>query len=329
MANDSKHYRLETLTEGVYAAIAKEGGAAISNAGIVDLGDATLIIDTFLTPTAAEDLRRDAERLTGRAPRWVVLTHYHNDHIWGAQMFRPEAQIVGTVKTRELIETAGKEEYDDYRAIAEEKLRDALAQQAAATSNTQRTAAEMWVGYFGGLVQDFPRLQITLPTMLFENRLLLRGSRRRAELIAFEGAHTGSDAVVWLPDDGILFMSDLLFAGYHPYLGDGSPDLWLEVLRSILDGTSALAKATRFVPGHGPVGTKDDVQLLIDYIQDCEQIARRLGDAEGRDVSDEPVPPKYASWGLSRFFPANINFLMKRTLQADEDTGKASNSFRP
>ncbi len=310
MSDDSKHYRLETLADGVYAAIAKDGGSAISNAGIVDLGDATLIIDTFLTPTAAEDLRRDAERLTGRAPRWVVLTHYHNDHIWGAQAFRPEAQTVSTVKTRALIETAGKEEYDDYRAIAEEKLRDALAQQAAATSHTQRMAAEMWVGYFGGLVHDFPRLEVTLPTMLFENRLLLRGSKRRAELVAFEGAHTGSDVVVYLPDDGIVFMSDLLFAGFHPYLGDGNPDRWLEVLHSILDGSAEIANARVFVPGHGPAATRDDVQLLIDYIQDCKQIARRLGDAEGRDVSDEPVPPKYASWGLSRFFPANLNFLM-------------------
>lgn len=310
-ANDSPHYTLEKLTDGVYAAIARDGGSAISNAGIVDLGDATLVIDTFLTPTAAEDLRRDAEQLTGRSPSRVVLTHYHNDHIWGAQIFLPEAQIVSTFETRRLIETAGKEEYDDYRAIAGDKSRDWQAQRDAATDEAQRSAAEMWVGYYGGLVRDFPRLQVILPTMLFESRMMLRGSRRRAELIEFKGAHTGSDTVVYLPDDGIAFMSDLLFAGYHPYLGDGNPERWLAVLRSVLDGSAGMADATRFVPGHGRVASKDDVQKLIDYIIDCIEIARRLGETEGRDVSDEPVPPKYADWGLARFFPANINFLMK------------------
>ncbi len=333
-ANESKHYRLETLTDGVYAAIAKPGGAAVGGAGIVDMGDSTLVIDTFLTPSAAEDLRRDAERLTGRAPSRVVNTHYHNDHIWGNQVFVPEAQIISTAQTRALIETAGKEEYDDYRAIADEKLKDALAQRDAAKTDEQRTAAETWVGYFGGLSRDFPRLQVTLPTMLFENLMVLHGSKRNVELIEFRGAHTGSDSVAYLPDDGIVFMSDLLFAGFHPYLGDGSPDRWLEMLRSVLEGTAGVPNASRFVPGHGPVGTKDDVQRLIGYIQDCKEIAQALGANEAPDVSAQPIPEKYANWGLPRFFYANLNFLMKRYLQAGTKSEesvpqRASNSFRP
>jgi hypothetical protein len=37
----SVHFRLEQVAAGVYAAIACTGGAAHSNAGIVDLGDLT------------------------------------------------------------------------------------------------------------------------------------------------------------------------------------------------------------------------------------------------------------------------------------------------
>ena len=42
----SEHFVLYQLAEGIYAAIAIEGGAAFSNAGIVDLGGHTLIFDT-------------------------------------------------------------------------------------------------------------------------------------------------------------------------------------------------------------------------------------------------------------------------------------------
>jgi hypothetical protein len=35
------------LAPGVYAAIAAPGGAAYSNAGIIDLGDKTLVFDTL------------------------------------------------------------------------------------------------------------------------------------------------------------------------------------------------------------------------------------------------------------------------------------------
>ena len=57
----SRHFRLEQLADGVYAAIHSEGGEAIGNAGIVDLGDRTLVYDTFFTPQAAADLRFAAE----------------------------------------------------------------------------------------------------------------------------------------------------------------------------------------------------------------------------------------------------------------------------
>lgn len=88
-----KHFTLEPLNDGIYAAIAQDGGSAISNAGLVDLGDSTLVIDTLLTPTVGEDVRAESQRLTGRIPRWVVNTHYHNDHIWGNQVFLGEFQV--------------------------------------------------------------------------------------------------------------------------------------------------------------------------------------------------------------------------------------------
>lgn len=311
--NSARHYTLDLLSDGVYAATARDGGAAISNAGLVDLGDSTLVIDTFLTPAAAEDLRADAQRLTGRLPRLVVNTHYHNDHIWGNQVFLPDADLICTAETRALIQTAGKEEYNEYRAIAGDRLKDVLAQQASAETDAQRAAFDLWIGYFGGLVRDFPRLRVTLPNLVFENRMVLYGSRRRAELVAFAGAHTVSDTVVYLPDDGIVFMSDLLFVGFHPYLADGNPDRWLEVLRSILDGTAGIQTASRFVPGHGPTGTLADLQRLADYIRDCQQIAQALaaeGNAGQAEVDSIPIPEAFAGLLLPRFFHANLHFLL-------------------
>jgi cyclase len=84
------------LADGVYAAIHIDGGAAIGNAGIVDLGDRTLIYDTFLTPQAAEDLRIAAEALTGRPIDAVLNSHWHNDHIWGNQVFSANTEIIST-----------------------------------------------------------------------------------------------------------------------------------------------------------------------------------------------------------------------------------------
>ena len=52
----SRYYSLQRLDEGVYAALAVEDGPAICNAGVIDLGDRTLVFDTFLNPPAAAEL---------------------------------------------------------------------------------------------------------------------------------------------------------------------------------------------------------------------------------------------------------------------------------
>jgi hypothetical protein len=39
----SKHFTFNELAEGVYAAIALPNGSAVGNAGIIDLGDQTLV----------------------------------------------------------------------------------------------------------------------------------------------------------------------------------------------------------------------------------------------------------------------------------------------
>jgi hypothetical protein len=47
MSLNSRHFSLQQPNEGNYAAIASEGGAAISNAGLIDLGRFSLVFTRF------------------------------------------------------------------------------------------------------------------------------------------------------------------------------------------------------------------------------------------------------------------------------------------
>src|SRR5512136_591370 len=109
---DSKHFTVHPLADGVFAVISKIGGSADCNAGIIDLGDICLVFDTFFTPSAAEDLHRAVNSLVGYGPDIVINSHYHNDHIWGNQVFKLPAHIVASRKTYELILTEGKKEFE-------------------------------------------------------------------------------------------------------------------------------------------------------------------------------------------------------------------------
>ena len=95
----SEHFDIESLAEGVYAAMASPSGAAYSNAGIIDLGDSTLVFDTFDAPQAGEDLKHAADALTGRPATYVINSHFHADHWLGNQAFDPQTPIIATHRT--------------------------------------------------------------------------------------------------------------------------------------------------------------------------------------------------------------------------------------
>src|SRR4051812_36311615 len=98
---ESEHFTLQAVAEGVWAAIARlDGGAAVGNTAIVDLGDRTLVFDTCWTPTAARDLRAAAETLTGRSVTYTINSHRHGDHVLGNQVFA-DTVLVATERTRE------------------------------------------------------------------------------------------------------------------------------------------------------------------------------------------------------------------------------------
>lgn len=304
-----KHYKLQTLANGIYAAIAQDGGAAISNSGIIDLGELNVIFDTSLTPTAAKELRSAALTLTGRNAGIVINSHHHNDHVWGNQVFLPESVILSTKRTYELMLLEGKKEIDSFAANTWQRLA-ALRQQYDAVQDPQkRYEISLWVAYYQGIATDLPDLKLSLPQITVSSPLELRGRGQSLHLIPFEGAHSESDMIAYLPKERIVFASDILFVNCHAYLGDGDPEKLLAALRSMQE-----LDAITFVPGHGAVGGCEDLQTMIDYVQDCMQIASDLK-AKNSGPLDETIefeiPTRYQDWQQQRFFQANIRALYK------------------
>jgi glyoxylase-like metal-dependent hydrolase (beta-lactamase superfamily II) len=303
----SKHFVLHSIAEGIFAAIAEDGGSAISNSGLIDLSGQILVFDTFLTPQAAIDLRQLASDMLGRTPQIVINSHYHNDHIWGNQVFAPDAQIVSSARTRDLIATAGMEELQWYLSNSAQLLESLRAQRQNANDEQQQKQLLSWIGYYGGLVEALPHLTVCMPSITFDSRLEIHGAKQTAELITFEGAHTESDIVLHLGQEGIVFMSDLLFVGCHPYLADGDPLQLLKALREL-----SRLDATCFVPGHGPAGTIDDLKLLIEYVEHCLETARMLvekGNADKDRITELKITESYQQWQLPQFYQTNISFL--------------------
>ncbi len=306
---ESPHFHIEKLADGVYGALATRTGAATSNAGIVDLGETTLVFDTFLTPKAGADLARAAEALTGRAASVVVNSHYHYDHIRGNQHF-PHAQIVATNTTYDLVLTKGAAALKDDRENAAKELE--LFETGKVTRDRD---FDFIKARLRETVESLEGLVIKPPTLTFGEELGIRGSGRTARLLTYGGGHSGSDAFLYLPRERIAFMGDLLLVGYHPWLADGNPE---ELVR-ILERAGQLDMA-RAVPGHGPLGTVRDLAVNRKYVQELTRLAKeavRSGRTK-EQAAQVPVTSEFDSWNSVRFFSSNMRFLHARVAEKEQ-----------
>jgi glyoxylase-like metal-dependent hydrolase (beta-lactamase superfamily II) len=198
----SEHFTFHELIEGVWAAIVKPYGLAMSNSGIVDLGDRTLVFDTTISPASAADLRTAAESLTGRQVEYVLNSHWHRDHVFGNAMFAPETEIYATARTREIMVERTPTEIVDLKKHWPKQLEKWAESAWMANDEAQRLDFEDGVRFAQAIIDTFLQLKLRLPDHTFTDRLEFKGTKRTVEFVTFGGGHTDSDALLHCPTSG-------------------------------------------------------------------------------------------------------------------------------
>jgi cyclase len=303
-------FTVYTLAPGVHAAIAKRMSGAVANAGIIDLGDRTLVFDTFMCLPAARDLQRAAIQLTGRPAAYVVNSHPHPDHIHGNVVFGDEAVIVATSATRADLLTSGVRWLDETRSGRIAGLRAAEEQARNAADDEQRKAAQGLIQQHRAFLDGLPAPdELRYPTLTFEQKLTLHGAARRVELVTFGGGHSPSDAILWLPEERIAFTADVVVNGGPPFLVYGDPEQWLH----ILDEIDRLGPAI-IVPGHGPVQAPATTAPVRQYITDILDVAARAA-REGitPETADKvDLPDAFKALPMPHLFRYNLAAVLRR-----------------
>ena len=200
---------------GVHEEASEANEDAIANIGFIIGDDAVAVVDPGGSFEEGSALRATIRIRTDRPIRYVILTHVHPDHIFGAAAFRDDRpDFVGHAKLPGALAQRG-----DYYL---RRLRSSLGDEASGT-------------------------EIVVPTVLVVDRLDLDLGHRRLTLRAHGPAHTDNDLTIFDQKTRTFWLADLLFVDRIPVI-DGSLVGWLEQL----DELTAIS-ADRAVPGHGPV----------------------------------------------------------------------------
>jgi glyoxylase-like metal-dependent hydrolase (beta-lactamase superfamily II) len=87
-----------------------------------------------------------------------------------------------------------------------------------------------------------------LPHQTFRDRMTLYQGGKEIQILHVGRAHTRGDSIIFVPQDRIVYLSELYFADQFLFIADGYGLDWLRAL----DAVQALG-ADIFVPGHGPL----------------------------------------------------------------------------
>lgn len=302
------------LAEGVYAAIAIGESGAFGNCAIIDSGDHTIVFDTSESPASALELKQSAESLTNRSVSFVIISHAHPDHVFGAQVFHDRIPVISTRIVRQDISTLVEYVKENKRVISEWEgyLSERREELLVESDEKVRDHLRKSVARIERSIQDIPELVLRIPGVTFDRQLIFHGSKREVFLVTKGAGHTASDSYVLLPEDKILLAGDLAFFQRQPYMGDCDPSAWISQIEAMLEKDIAV-----IVPGHGPVGSKDDLILEKDYIEYLGQTVKAGIDTglEFDMIKNQLLPTPFDNWSVDgKPSEPNVRFIYDRTI---------------
>ncbi len=175
------------ITELVYV-IPDQRVPLVPNVGIVVGTEGVLVVDTGMGPVNADIVLDEVRKITDLPISYLVCTHFHPEHNFGAQSFPDSTIIIYASGQRRDLRNKG----EAYRELFTELFGDDVA--------------ELLAG-----------VEITEPDVIFENKAEVNLGDLPVELYHLGyAAHTGGDTVVYLPKQKVIFSGGLTPNRFFP-----------------------------------------------------------------------------------------------------------------
>jgi glyoxylase-like metal-dependent hydrolase (beta-lactamase superfamily II) len=229
--------------------------AAISGTNrtlLMDAGNSAAHASLFLQELSAYDLPPIEQ---------LALTHWHWDHIFG--MTRLNLPAIAHVQTKKEMEKLLPWEWTD----------EALDQRVAEGTEISFCAEMIKKEFPGNLRQE---ISITLPSLLFEERLEVDLGGVTCILQHVGGDHAHDSTVVYVKEAKTLFLGDSLAPDIYIHPRRYTPEVFLELLAKV-----EKFDADTYVESHGKPMTKHQFQQEMNEMRLMAQaVIRHHGEKE-------------------------------------------------
>lgn len=271
----ASNFELKKLADNVYGVIRKDppGLMCDGNSGLIINEKDVVVIDA---PEATREIIAALKRITDKPVRYVINTHWHDDHITGNQYYRdayPGVDFIAHASVKDYLPVEGLANRNNMIrsapggiAYLKSLLEKGESFGGGPITDEERESYLSDIRLAGHYLDIVPKTEFILPTITFSDSLTLDCGNRKIKLIKPGNGHTAGDIAVFLPAERILFTGDLVVAPV-PLVGSEQSHIsgWSSALKNLRSLNAGI-----IVPGHGKVMYDDsfirNMELLFESI---------------------------------------------------------------
>jgi len=284
---------------GLYATISdsSKGTTTYSNGGFLVGKDAALLLEGFETAAGAS-FQMETLRSVSQVPVKAALdTHYHYDHSMGNVFYGANGVPLWAHASvaKRIVESYALLQDVDKEAVLgplEKRVKDAKSDAERAHAQSDLNAVTSIFQLANASVLGLPNHPLDpakLPT------IDLGGLT--AVLESYPG-HSGTDIIVRVPDQNVVYTGDLLFSGFYPVSFDEKATIsgWRDTLKKF----ASYDKDTVFVPGHGQICGQEGIASIREVFDNIAGQAEQMFKA---GVSAQEAAERYVVPDKFKNFP--------------------------
>ena len=206
-------------------------GASVGDDGIV-------VVDDQYAPLA-DRIQTALKGITDKPVRFIINTHYHEDHTGGNEFFQKQAPIIAQDNVRKRLEEGGK------------------AGNGASVSFEHK-----------------PALKAALPIITFDHDVTVHLNGEDIRALHFPAGHTDGDSVIYFPKSNVVHMGDDFVTYGFPFIDVDSGGSIDGMISGVESAIAHLPADVRIIPGHGPVSNLDDVRVFLKMLKDTRAVVQ-------------------------------------------------------
>lgn len=214
---------------GTYMLVGKGG-----NIGLSVGDDGVLLIDSQFKQLTDKILYAINNRITDKSVKFLINTHWHQDHTGGNENFVKNGAII----------------------IAHENVRE-------------RLNAEQFVDFLNKTFEASPLN--ALPTITYKDSITFYFNEDKIDVYHLPNAHTDGDSIIYFNKRNIVHTGDIYVNGRYPFIDHSSGGSIDGIITGIEKIISIIDNETKIIPGHGLLSNLGELQDYLIMLKDIRQ----------------------------------------------------------